>query len=123
MKETVEQLLEAKGDTDPYEMEIGENYEFDGGEHHYNLVIEKVYDDILSVEQYYTKRMDRMSAPEVRFDISGDEWTPVEYQNHDTIPQVYEADKNGVNGLDGLLETWESNLQSQFSQYIGGDSP
>lgn len=113
--ESVKELLRSEGVESVEEMEIHESYHFDGGDLHYDLTIEKVYDDILSVEQHYTQRMDRMSAPEIRFDISDpDHWIPVEYQNHDTIPQVYEADETGLDGLDELIQTWDENLKHQF---------
>lgn len=124
MKETVNQLLESKGVSSPDELDINQRLEYDGGQHHHDLSIERVGENRISVCQHYTKRMDLMRAPEVVFDYTDDEWTPVEYTNHDTVPQVYDANKEGLSGLDQLLETWEKNLQNQFSQYIdGGDSP
>lgn len=118
VQKSVTKLLEAQGVEDIDDMEINENYEFNGGDLHYNLVIEKVYENTLSVEQYFTQRMDRMSAPEVRFDTSGPDWTPIEYTNHETTPQIYERNEAGVDGLDQLLETWGKNLESQFSEYL-----
>jgi hypothetical protein len=112
--ESVQEILEAEG-TSVEELEINEALNYDGGDAFYDLTIEKVRDDVVSVEQHYTQRMDRMSAPEIRFDVSDpDNWVPVEYQNHDTYPQVYEADEDGVEGLDELIETWDKNLQNQF---------
>jgi hypothetical protein len=67
--EAVQQILQAEG-TSVEEMEINESYSYDGGEAFNDLSIEKVYDNVLSVEQHYTQRMDRMSDPEIRFDIS-----------------------------------------------------
>lgn len=123
MEETVNQLLEAKGVDSPDQLEINERLEYDGGELHYDLSIERVGENRVSVCQHYTQRMDLMRAPEIVFDYTGEEWTPVEYTNHETVPQTYEADENGVNGLDQLIDKWEKNLQNQFSQYInGGDS-
>jgi hypothetical protein len=115
--ETVKQLLAAEG-TSIDQMEVNQYFEYDGGEHIHDLVIEKIGENRMSVGQYYTQRMDQMHAPEVVFDTSNSKWTPVEYTNHDTTPQIYEADENGVDGLDSLLETWNSNLQSQFNQYL-----
>jgi hypothetical protein len=108
----VKAILVAEGTT-AQEMEVGENYEYKSEVYH-NLVIEKTRENRLSVEQYYKKRMDRMSAPEVRFNISDEDWVAVEYTNHDTYPQMYEADENGVEGITQLLRTWDKNLQSQF---------
>lgn len=111
--DSIKEILEAEG-TSVDEMEIHDSFSYDGGEHFYDLTIEKVYDDILSVEQYYTQRMDRMSAPEVRFDVSDpDNWIPVAYQNHDVIPQVYDEDETGLE-MDEFLQTWDKNLKSQF---------
>lgn len=108
-------ILRAEGVESIEGMEIHDSFSYDGGDLHYDLTIEKVYDNVLSVEQHYTQRMDRMSAPEIRFDVSDyDNWVPVEYQNHDTFPQVYEADETGLDGLDELIETWDENLKHQF---------
>jgi len=111
--ESVKELLEAEG-TSAQEMEIHDSFNYDGGDAFYDLTIEKVYDDVVSVEQHYTQRMDRMSAPEIRFDVSDPEnWIPVAYQNHDVIPQVYEEDETGLEMQD-FIETWDKNLGSQF---------
>ena len=82
----------------------------------YDLGIEKVGDEELLVGQYFTQRMDLMRAPEVVFDTSGGngDWTPVEYTNHESLPQVYRRDESGVDGLGELLDTWESNLRGQY---------
>ena len=112
--EAVKEILEEEGVTSSENLDIHDSFNYDGGEHHYDLAIEKVYDDVLSVEQYYMQRMDRMSAPEVRFDISDyDNWVPIEYTNNDTVPQIYERDEDGLN-LSGFLETWNKNLKEQF---------
>ena len=123
--EAVKEILREEGVESAEDMEVNESYSYDGGDAYHDLTIEKVYDNILSIEQHYTQRMDRMSAPEIRFDISDyDNWVPVEYQNHDTVPQVYEHDENGVDGLDELIRTWDKNLKSQFpaEEVTGGDS-
>jgi hypothetical protein len=112
--EAVKEILEREGVTSSEDLDIHDSFNYDGGEHHYNLAIEKVYEDTLSVEQHYTQRMDRMSAPEIRFDISDyDDWVPIEYTNHDTVPQIYERDEDGLD-LDGFLNTWNKNLKEQF---------
>jgi glutaredoxin-related protein len=123
--EAVKELLRQEGIESAEDMEIHDSFSYDGGELYHDLTIELVYDNILSVEQHYTQRMDRMSAPEIRFEISDYEnWMPVEYQNHDTVPQVYEADETGIDGLDELIETWDNNLKQQFpaEEVAGGDS-
>jgi hypothetical protein len=108
--EAVREILEAEG-TSVEEMDINESYSYDGGDAFNDLSIEKVYDDVLSVEQHYTQRMDRMSDPEVRFDVSDpDNWVPIEYTQH---PGIYQRDENGL-GMVDFLKTWDKNLQSQF---------
>ena len=108
--EAVREILEAEG-TSVEEMEINESYSYDGGEAFNDLAIEKVYDDVLSVEQHYTQRMDRMSDPEVRFDVSDPEdWTPIEYRQD---PGIYRRDEDGLE-MDDFLRTWDKNLQNQF---------
>jgi len=122
--EAVKEILREEGIESAEDMEVNESYSYDGGDAYHDLTIEKVYDNILNVEQHYTQRMDRMSAPEIRFDISDyDNWVPVEYQNHDTIPQQYEYDENGLEGLDKLIQTWDKNLKSQFpaEEVAGGE--
>ncbi len=103
-------------------MDLNESYSYDGGDIYNDLTIEKVYEDVLSVEQHYTKRMERYSDPEVRFDISDPEdWTPIEYsQAH---PPVRTRDEDGLD-LDGFLRTWNKNLKQQFpaEEVAGGDS-
>lgn len=112
--EAVKEILEREGVTSSEDLEINDPFTYDGGEAYDDLAIEKVYEDTLSVEQHYTQRMDRMSAPEVRFDISDyDNWVPIDYTNHDTVPQIYERDEDGLD-LDGFLETWNKNLKEQF---------
>lgn len=113
--EAVKAILEEEGVTSSEDLDINDPFTYDGGELHYDLAIEKVYEDTLSVEQHYTQRMDRMSAPEVRFDISDyDNWVPIEYTNHDTVPQAYERDEDGLDDLDEFLRVWDKNLKSQF---------
>jgi len=112
MMDAVKQILDAE-DVDVETLDINERLSYDREGYH-ELVIEKTGENRLSVGQYFTQRMDLMHAPEIVFDISGDEWIPVEYTNHETIPQVYEADESGVNGLEQLLETWNKNLKQQY---------
>ncbi|WP_313694176.1 DUF6908 domain-containing protein [Halorarum halobium] len=108
--EAVREILEAEG-TSVEEMDINESYSYDGGEAFNDLAIEKVYDNVLSVEQHYTQRMDRMSDPEVRFDVSDPEdWTPIEYTQH---PAIYQRDEDGLE-MDDFLRKWDKNLQNQF---------
>lgn len=116
----VKEILQAEG-TSVEEIEINESYSYDGGDAYNDLTIEKVYDDVLVVEQHYTQRMDRMRDPEVRFDVSDPEdWTPIEYRQD---PGIYERDEGGLD-LDGFLETWDKNLKMQFpaDEVVGGEN-
>lgn len=130
--EAVKELLEAEG-TSVEELEVNEPLNYSGGEAYYDLTIEKVRDNVLSVEQHYTQMMDRMSAPEIRFDVSDPEnWVPIEYTNHDTYEvdtegrktQVYRRDETGVEGVDELIETLDKNLKQQFpaDEVTGGEN-
>lgn len=105
----VKSILEAEG-TSVEEMDVNENYSYESDVYE-NFVIEKVREDVISVEQYYTQRMDRMRDPEVRFDVSDpDDWTPIEFRQD---PGVYDRDEDGID-LEGFLSTWDSNLQNQY---------
>ncbi|QIB75308.1 hypothetical protein G3I44_14045 [Halogeometricum borinquense] len=107
---TIKEILEAYG-TSVEEMDVNEHYliEVDGYE---PLAIEKVREDIISVEQYYTQRMDRMSDPEIRFKI-GDagEWTAVEYTDHGM--NVYQRDERGLRSANEFAIKWDRNLRDQ----------
>jgi hypothetical protein len=105
----IKDILKAEG-TSVQEMDVNENYSYKS-EIYENLVIEKVRENVISVEQYYTHRMDRMRDPEVRFDVSDpDNWKPIEYR---VDPQTYDRDEDGIN-LSGFLSTWDKNLSNQF---------
>ena len=107
----VKEILAAEG-TSVEELEVNEPYSYDGGDAYNDLVIEKVRENVLSVEQFYKKRMDRLSDPEVRFDVSDPEnWKPIEYtQSH---PPVRKQDETGLD-LSDFIQKWDKNLQSQF---------
>ena len=107
----VKEILAAEG-TSVEEMEVNEPYSYDGGDAYNDLVIEKVRENVLSVEQFYKKRIERLSDPEVRFDVSDPEnWKPIEYtQSH---PPVQTRDVTGLD-LSDFIQTWDKNLQSQF---------
>jgi len=118
--EAVREILRREGVESIEEMDLNESYSYDGGDAYNDLTIEKVYEDVLVVEQHYTQRMDRMRDPEVRFDVSDPEdWTPIEYRQD---PGIYRRDETGLD-MDGFLETWDKNLQNQFpaEEVTGGD--
>jgi len=105
----IKDILKAEGTT-VQEMDVNENYSYESDVYE-NLVIEKVRENVISVEQYYTQRMDRMRDPEVRFDVSDPEnWKPIEYRQD---PKTYDRDEDGIN-LSGFLSTWDKNLRNQF---------
>ena len=108
--EAVREILSAEG-TSVEEMDVNDAYDYDS-EVYENLVIEKISEDVLSVEQYYKKRMSRYSDPEVRFDVSDPEnWVPIEYnQKH---PPIKSRDEDGLE-IGDFLSTWNTNLMNQF---------
>jgi len=119
--EAVREILEAEG-TSVEEMDINESYSYDGGEAFYDLVIEKTREHELSVEQYRMQRMDRMSVPEVRFDISNpDDWAIVSYTDHDSYEQteygkmqIHRTEEEIGEAEREFVEHWDDNLQNQF---------
>jgi len=130
--EAVQEILQEEG-TSVEEMEVNESYSYDGGEAFYDLAIEKVRDDVISVEQHYTQRMDRMSAPEVRFDISDPEdWEIVEYTDHSSYEQteygkmqIHRTEEEIGEAEREFVEQWDDNLQNQFpaEEITGGEEP
>lgn len=108
--ETVKQILEHKGINNTKQMEINQNYTIES-ETYEDLAIEKIDDDLISVAQTYTQRMDLMRDPEIVFRIedSGD-WTPIEYQQDDM--GIYQRDLSGLS-LNGFVEQWDKNLENQ----------
>lgn len=114
----IRDILKAEG-TSVEEMDVNECYTYESDIYH-DLTIEKVYENVISVEQHYTQRMDRMSDPEIRFDVSDpDDWTPIEFRQD---PAVYDRDEDGID-TQGFLSTWNKNLQNQFpaEEVAGGD--
>ena len=59
----IKQILAAEG-TSVEKLEVNEPYSYDGGTAYNDLVIEKVRENVLSVEQYYKKRMDKRREQE-----------------------------------------------------------
>ena len=106
--EVITEILGKIG-TDVESMEYGEYFilEREGFE---DLIIEKKDDGYLSVMQYYLQNMDMMRDPEIVFDVTGDEWTPVMYENS---PMTYRTSEGGLDGLDEFIETWNDNLRKQ----------
>jgi hypothetical protein len=91
------------------DLELNERYELEGSVGIMDLTIEKVGASRLSVAHYYTQRGDLMRDPEIVFDTTGAEWTPVEYRQD---PVSYKTDSDGVD-LGGFEKQWSDNLREQ----------
>jgi|APHM01.1.fsa_nt_gi hypothetical protein len=82
---------------------------------YYDLSVTKCGKNQVRVMQSYVQNGDLMSAPEVEFGVSGSEWTPIRYVNHEVRPQVYEYNKEGLgDSVEEFVEMWESNLRGQY---------
>lgn len=120
--EAVKEILEREGVTSSEDLDIHDSFNYDGGEAYDDLAVEKVYEDTLSVEQFYMQRMDRMSAPEVRFDISDyDDWEIVEYTDHSSWEmtehgrmQIYRTKDEIGEAEREFVEQWDEALKRQF---------
>lgn len=77
-----------------------------------DLHIEKLGDDRLSVAHYYTQRGDLMSDPEIVFDVSGDEWVPIEYTQHG-VPGMHQHNPDGLDDIGGFVDDWSERLDKQ----------
>jgi len=84
------------------------------------LTIEKVAAGRVSVGHYFTQNGDLMSDPEVRFDVSDGEWTPVSFTSH-PHPLRHDHDENGLE-MSSFLETWEKNIRSMGYLRAAGQS-
>lgn len=106
--DTIKEVLKAFSVPSVAEMEANESYSVtvEGFE---DLTIEKIGDGRLSVGQFYQRRGDLMSDPEVVFVVEDGEWRPVRYTQH---PLVHQHDEHGID-LDGFLSTWDRNLREQ----------
>lgn len=106
--DAISEILDALGVPSVSEMNINENYTItvDGFE---DLVIERIGEDRLSVGQFYQRRGDLMSDPEVVFVVEDGEWRPVRFTQH---PLAHEHDESGLD-LSDFLSTWDKNLRRQ----------
>lgn len=105
---TIKTILETLGVESPEELELGEAYtiQADG---FMDLTIEKISENRLSVAHYFKQRGDLMRDPEIVFDISDEEWTPVEFR---TDPHTHDYNENGLE-IDDFLDMWNRNLRNQ----------
>jgi len=106
--ESITGILDALGVESPEELEPGEGYtiEADG---FMDLTIEKIAENRLSVAHYFKQRGDLMRDPEIVFDISDGEWTPIEFR---TDPHTHDFDETGLE-IDEFLDMWNRNLRNQ----------
>jgi len=120
--DTIKNILSLDGVYSMDDMEINDSYKVDPGEDDpfMPLTMEKVWDDVLAVDQHFIQRGDYMRDPGARFkieDYDGDVgphgWNPIEYRQ-DGFPQVYERDEDGL-GVETVdfIRTWDNNLSSQ----------
>ena len=106
-KITIRAIIDSNGgdfDNDDLYLDIDS-----GRDHIEDLSIER-HDEELIVCQYYTQRGDLMRDPQVRFDISGDGRTAIEYRDD---PHTHKIDNSGLS-IDDFLARWSTNLQDQF---------
>lgn len=73
------------------------------------LVIEKVGESKLSVGHYYRHSGNLMSDPEVVFDISDRNWTPVRFVQD---PDIERYNSGGLD-IGNFLDIWDRNLRRQ----------
>lgn len=107
---TIKTILKKLGVESVEDMDMNESYTIESdSDSIMDLTIEKVGRDLLSVGQYHRQRGDLMADPEVVFDTSGDEWTPLEYKQD---PGIHQYDEDGLE-ISDFLKMWNSNLKSQ----------
>jgi hypothetical protein len=106
---TVESIL-AASDREPKSMRRGEKISVDpDSEVMMSLVIEKVGESELSVGHYYRHSGTLMSDPEVIFEISDRNWTPVRFVQD---PDIERDDPGGLD-IGDFLDIWDRNLRRQ----------
>lgn len=113
--DTIKEIIELSEYESVEEMELNDQIEVNGGPGFMDLTIEKVYEDLLSVAQYYTQRGDLMSDPEIVFDVSsGEGWIPVRFINS---PHIHDYDGDGLDQHSSFIDQWDENLRKQ--RFIG----
>ncbi|MDR5657668.1 hypothetical protein RH831_10820 [Halodesulfurarchaeum sp. HSR-GB] len=105
---TIKEILDSLEAESPEELELGEGYTIkaDGS---MDLTIEKIAEHRLSVAHYFKQRGDLMRDPEIVFDVSDEDWTPIEFR---TDPHTHDYDENGL-GINDFLNLWNRNLRNQ----------
>lgn len=109
--ETVLNIIQIAGHDSIDELDVNELIEVEN-DPFMDLAIERVGDEQIIVGHYYTQRGDLMSDPEIVFDVSGDEWIPVEYNQHG-FPQIHKHDEDGLNEVASFIDDWDAQLEEQ----------
>lgn len=115
--ETVLNILQAHGFSNPHEMEPGDHIEIQpDSEGQMPLVIEKIgeteHGSRISVAHYYTQLGDLMADPEIVFTVDhAGMWTPVRYVQH---PRIEQYDPHGLGkSVVDFVKRWDRNLRKQ----------
>jgi hypothetical protein len=107
--QTVLDILDELGIESVDEMKVNESHTI-SQEVFMDLTIEKVAEDRLSVMHSFTQNKDLMRDPEIVFDVAGNEWTPVVYQQS---PNLYREDEDGLPDVGAFADTWDTTLRKQ----------
>lgn len=108
---TIKKIIRAVGYDGVDELDVNELIEVEN-EPFMEINVELLADNRLSVAHYYTQRGDLMSDPEIVFDISGEEWTPIEYTQHG-VPNIHQHNPDGLNDASGFVDDWDDRLDDQ----------
>lgn len=108
---TIKKIIRAVGYNGVDELDVNELIEVEN-EPFMEINVELLADNRLSVAHYYTQRGDLMSDPEIVFDISGEEWTPIEYTQHG-VPSIHQHNPDGLNDASGFVDDWDDRLDDQ----------
>lgn len=109
--DSIIRIVQAAGHDDVDELDVNKLIEVEN-ESYMDLCVEKLADDRLSVAHYHTQRGDLMSDPEIVFDVSGNEWVPIEYTQHG-FPQVHQHNPDGLDDVAGFIDEWDENIDEQ----------
>ena len=84
--------------------------DIDSGQDHVEDLNIEGNGDKLVVCQYYTQDGNLIRDPQVKFDISEEGWTAVEYRDD---PHTHKFDSSGLS-IDTILSRWATNMEKQF---------
>jgi len=105
----IQEILEQHGIESVEEMDVGENITV-SVEGFMDLTVEKITEEKLSVAHYTKQNGDMMRDPEIVFDVSDGDWTPVTYRQD---PLVYQHDDHRLSSVTGFVEKWGRRLRKQ----------